>query len=100
MQIQMRAYVLNFRFDVMEEDGKQPFPWANLHYAGEPRVTDNFAGADLAKMRVTSQEENRIAKKLHSLYGESLPALCDITCQVEIRGGKTELTCIDMSLAT
>lgn len=100
MQIQMKAFVLNFRFDVMEEDGKQPFPWANLHYAGEARVTDNFAGADLAKMRVTSQDENRIAKKLHALNSSYFPAMFDLTCQVEIRGGKTELTCIDMALAS
>lgn len=95
MNSTFRTTVLNIRFDTMTEEGRPSFDWANLHFLGEHKHDTNFSGVQVAKVRVTSENNNQLAKRLHAL-GHKYPMLADITTTIEIRQGKPELTVIDV----
>lgn len=88
-----RATVLNIRFDVMQEEGKEAFPWAHIHYVGDVSVSENFAGALVAKMPVVRDNNNEIAKKIHRDLAPLFPCEMDISFTMAIKAGVTAVTC-------
>lgn len=70
-----KFFIVNMRFDVMEDEKKvkDPFPWANLYCLEEPKVTDNFAGSNIGKMPIVRDNDNKIAKELHRKYSHMFP---------------------------
>jgi hypothetical protein len=92
-----RATVLNIRFDVMEEEGKDAFPWAHIHYVGEVSVQENFAGALVAKMPLVRDNNNELAKKIHKTIAEHFPCEMDISFTMAIKAGVTVVTCTGLT---
>lgn len=98
MKTTFKTTILNIRFDTFSEDGRPSFDWANLHFLGETQHTENFSGVQVAKVRVTSENGNQLAKRLHAM-GHSYPLEANITTSIEIRQGKPELTVTDVQPA-
>ena len=92
-----RATVLNIRFDTMVEDGKDPFPWAHIHYIGDKEVSKNFAGVLVGKMPVLRDNENEVAKKIHSELASKFPCEMDISFTMAIKAGVPAITCTGMT---
>lgn len=97
MSQSFRAMVLNIRFDTMTEQGKDPFPWAHLHYIGEASVTDNFAGVQIAKMPIVRDNNNELAKKIHRETSLLFPCEMDISFTMAIKAGVPSVTCTGLT---
>ncbi|AXH77623.1 MAG: hypothetical protein [Inoviridae sp.] len=88
--------VLNIRFDTMEDDAtNRSFDWAHLHFIGEQQHTENFSGVQVAKVRIDTADNNKLAKRLHAL-GHDFPLEAEITTRMEIAKGEPRLTVIDV----
>lgn len=96
MQSTSRTTVLNIRFGTMDEDkNRDPFDWANLHFYGEMKNTEQFAGVQVAKARVDASNDNALAKRILKL-GSQFPMLCDLEFKLDIVKGEPSLTVVDL----
>jgi len=93
----LKYHVLQVRFGSMEEEGKKPFDWANIHVVDDSQpiqIRDDFAGVDLGKLPLDSSDGNRLAKELHAAAraGGVIPGQLELTFTPKISlDGKAKL---------
>lgn len=87
-------HVLQVRFGRMDEPGKEPFDWANIHVVeDEFQIDSGFAGVDIGKLPVDTADGNKLAKDIHAAAraGGVLPGLIELTFSPQISLKQTKL---------
>lgn len=89
MSASPKFFIVNMRFDVMtDEQGiKDPFPWAHLYIMEGAKVTDNFAGSAIGKMPIVRDNDNKIAKDIHSKYAHLFPGYFEVEMTLTAKAG-------------
>ncbi|EGR0983131.1 hypothetical protein EGX63_24265 [Vibrio parahaemolyticus] len=93
------AHVINARFgNMVNEDTKQPFDWAKLTIIEDsPAVLDGFAGVKTGEIKVSTENNNSLIKKLHSQVAQGeihFPCNLKLNCDMSIKGKDVSLTVI------
>lgn len=89
--------VLNVRFGSMSDDNNNaPFHWGKLTFIEtEPESRDGFGGLSVGEIRLDTENQNALAKKIHSeiISGAiKLPARMVLKCDTSIKKGEVSLT--------
>lgn len=94
MSMTMVVNALQVRFGSMDEPGKEAFDWANMHIIEDELQVDNgFAGVNIGKLPLDTQNGNKLAKDLHSAAraGGVLPGFIEVTLAPQLSMKQTKL---------
>lgn len=92
MKVTVQA--LQVRYGQMEDGGQY---WANIHVVeDEFQAREGFAGVDIGKIPLKTDDANKLAKELHAaaIHGKLLPGLLQLELEPVFSLKQTKLICV------
>ncbi|MBJ7583834.1 MULTISPECIES: hypothetical protein [Aeromonas] len=93
----MVVNALQVRFGRMDEQGQEGFEWANMHVVeDELQIDSGFAGVNIGKLPLDTQNGNKLAKDLHAAAraGGVLPGFIEVTMAPQFSMKQTKLVVV------
>lgn len=100
--LELTQTVLNVRFGTIDEDNKPSLDWAKLSIVeDEPTINNGFAGVKVGEIKVSSDDGNKLAKRLHAEINSgdlTFPSLVSLKCDSTFKGKDLSLTVVDYEI--
>ncbi len=100
---EIQVHAINARFGTMvNEETNQPFDWAKITIIEDsPEINDGFAGVRTGEIKVNTESNNKIIKRLHFQIKQGeikLPCNLKLKCDMSVKGKDVTLLVLDYEL--